>query len=313
MSEKKQSRLEPQSRDWYADLPLRDAPLDPNDRNDQPKLYIDALRVDDEVLELSREVTFGRGLMLPMGIFGICGVIFFVQLFAPSAVEIFAEYLLGGVAFLIAFGILSVMSIFYIKKSICTPRNTPVRFIRKTRKVQMLEYKTTYNPFAKWKVEFKEWSWDSVYAELTKSAGFNGKFYFEQYGLWLVECEPGSTRVKDQIVLVPDSKLPIHEHISWAYIRQFMERGRQEGSVEKFYPGSAAFINCVLYFYPYLDPTEIGRRRRAEMNFISWVLFLVVGILMFWLLIPMGVFDYIALKLAPKAKWPEEAERALAG
>ena len=312
MNEKKRSRLEPQIENWYEDLPPHDAPLDPHDRNDQPKLYIDALRIDDEVLELSREAVFGRGLMLAMGIFGVCAFIFILQLIAPSAVDVVRE-----LPFLVIFGMVMYVGLFVyfiwiIKKSIRTPCNTPIRFIRKTRKIQTLEYKTTYNPFAKWKVEFKELDWNNVYAELTKSAGFNGKFYFEQYVLWLTECEPGSTRVKNRIVLVPDSKLPIHEHISWAYIRQFMERGRQEGAVEKFYPGSAAFINCVLYFYPYLDPTEIGRRRRAEMDLVAWILFLVVGILMFWLLIPMGVFDYIALKLAPKAKWPEEAERTLA-
>jgi hypothetical protein len=63
----KRSRLEPQIESWYEDLPLRDAPLDPND---QPNLHISTLRIDGQILELSRDLSNFREFALGVGILG---------------------------------------------------------------------------------------------------------------------------------------------------------------------------------------------------------------------------------------------------
>jgi hypothetical protein len=176
----------------------------------------------------------------------------------------------------------------------------------------VLEYKKKLNPFTKWKMEFKEFDWDNMYAELTQASAYNTVTYQVRSVLWLTACEPGTTRVKDRIAILPATNDLRAWRSSWAYIRQYMEKGLT-GLRESCDPNSKTFINCVLWFYPYLDPTEVGRRRREVLgsNFFIWLIYTIIFLLTFWLLIPIGILEYIALKVAPKAQWPKEAEQAL--
>jgi 4'-phosphopantetheinyl transferase EntD len=81
-------------------------------------------------------------------------------------------------------------------------------------------------------------------------------------------------------------------------------RNGPHGLCKAFYPASVRLIDFVLAHYPFLDPTETGRRR-AMMDASNHVI-AVLSLLLCVLLIPAGICQYIAMKLAPDAQWPEE-------
>jgi len=57
----KKSKLQPQNRDWYEDLPSPTTALKAGDSNDQPDPGLDVRYVDANVLELSRAESIERG------------------------------------------------------------------------------------------------------------------------------------------------------------------------------------------------------------------------------------------------------------
>lgn len=156
----------------------------------------------------------------------------------------------------------------------------------------------------------KEFDWSCVEAELGKIAGYNGKTYSVRYGLILAQCEAGTTKVEERIILKSDVFHPQTVHQMWAYIRCYMNEGPERLQEVKPFPRDVNFRRCLFGFFPFLDPTEDGRRIRAGMGrsemIFSVAIASVLALALFWLFVPIGICEYIAQRLAPKPKWPTE-------
>ena len=162
------------------------------------------------------------------------------------------------------------------------------------------------NPFAKWKTVIKELDWSRVEAEIGKIAGYNGKTYSVRYGLILAQCEANTTKVQDRIIVKSQVATPLVLHQMWAYIRCFMSEGPKNLRDIRPFPRDISFRRCLLEFYPLFDRTEEGARLRANMHVVELVLLTAVGIPLFWLFLPAGIFEYVGQRLAPEPKWPAE-------
>lgn len=64
----------------------------------------------------------------------------------------------------------------------------------------------------------------------------------------------------------------------------------------------------VFFFMPFLDPTAEGAAYRQRMHLIEWLASLAFILPMFWLLLPLGLMRYIALRLAPRPRWPADVD-----
>jgi len=305
--EQKRSRLQPQSPYWYEDLPASEAPLKVGDENDEPALSLDLNYVDDNVFELSRATSIQRGFGLIFGVSALIGIVFCFPF-------IFGMYKNGRpeesplMSSLLVFALIGLLIalLHIVKRAVRTPQDLPVIFNRGNRKIFAMEYIVKKNPFAKWAVVVKEFDWSRVEAEIGKIAGYNGKTYSVRYGLILAQCEVGTTKVDDRIILKSQVATPLVLHQMWAYIRCFMNEGAEGLRAIKPFPHNASFRRCMLEFYPLFDRTEEGERIRASMHVIEITLLTVAGIPLFWLFLPAGLFEYIGQRLAPKPKWPAE-------
>ncbi|WP_199032826.1 DUF6708 domain-containing protein [Ralstonia sp. ASV6] len=301
------SKLQPQSPYWYEDLPSPTAALDAGKKGDQPDPGLDVRYIDAAVCELSRVTSIQRGFGL---MFGIGISIGFVAML-PFLAEIYADGKPQESPFMASFLmvvllVLVVLLIHMIKRAIRTPLDLPVLFDRNSQKIFALEYLAKPNPFVKWKTVIKEFDWSCVQAEVGKISGYNGKTYSVRYGLILAQCEQGTTKVEDRIILKQDVGGPLVLHKMWAYIRCYMNEGPERLRAIKPFPRDVNFRRCVLEFYPLFDRTAEGKRIRASMHIIEQVLLTVFCVPLFWLFLPAGVFEYIGQRLAPKPKWPAE-------
>lgn len=301
------SRLQPQSPYWYEDLPGRTVPLKASDKNDQPDLALDLNYVDEDVFELSRATSIQRGFGLMFGV----GVSIALVAMLPFIGEMYQEGhpeespVIASILALMLLGLV-ILLLHLIKRGVRTPRDLPVLFDRKNRKILAFEYLPKANPFAKWKTVIKEFDWSRVEAEIGKIAGYNGKTYSVRYGLILAQCEANTTKVQDRVIVKSQVATPLVLHQMWAYIRCFMSEGPKNLHAVRPFPRNISFRRCLLEFYPLFDRTEEGARLRANMHVIEVVLLTVVGIPLFWLFLPAGVFEYIGQRLAPEPEWPAE-------
>ncbi len=217
----------------------------------------------------------------------------------------FSEVPLG--TSLLALGLFAFLTLiaYVIKKEVRTPRDLPVRFHRDTGRVVALEYVTKFNPFAKWKVVQKELDWNYIEAELARISGYNGKTYSVRYSLLIAQCLPGTNMVAERIVLKADEIFPVALHGMWSFIQCYMASG-EAGLIGTPRPVDINLTRCLLRYYPVLDFTSEGKERRKHMNVVAWIFNIVVFIPLFWLFIPIGFCEFIALKLAPEPKWPGE-------
>lgn len=297
------SKLQPQSPYWYEDLCSPMAALKAGDKHDRPDPGLDVHYVDANILELSRVTSIQRGFGLMFGVGISIGFIvilpFLVEIYtngSPQEAPIMASFLM------VMLLVLVVLLIHTIKRAIRTPLDLPVLFDRKSQKIFALEYLTKPNPFAKWKTVIKEFDWSHVQAEI-------GKFYRYKsvwYGLILAQCEQGTAKVEDRIILKQEVATPLVLHQMWAYIRCYMNEGPECLQAIKPFPRDVNFRRCVLEFYPVFDRTEEGKRIRASMHIVEQILLTVFCVPLFWLFLPAGVFEYIGQWLAPKPKWPAE-------
>lgn len=301
------SKLQPQSPYWYEDLPGRTVPLKANDKNDQPDLALDLNYVDEDVFELSRATSIQRGFGL---MFGVGVSIGFVAML-PFIGEIYREGhpeqspVIASVLALMLLALV-ILLLHLIKRGVRTPRDLPILFDRKNRKIFAFEYLPKANPFAKWKTAVKELDWSRVEAEVGKIAGYNGKTYSVRYGLILAQCEANTTKVQDRVIVKSQVATPLVLHQMWAYIRCFMSEGPKNLRAVRPFPREVSLRRCLLEFYPLFDRTEEGARLRANMHVVELVLLTAVGLPLFWLFLPAGVFEYIGQRLAPAPRWPAE-------
>ncbi|MEV8473061.1 hypothetical protein [Ralstonia sp. UNC404CL21Col] len=130
------SKLQPQSPYWYEDLPGPTVPLRSSDKNDQPNLALDLNYVNEDVFELSRASSIQRGFGL---MFGVGVSIAFVAML-PFIGQMYQEGhpeespVIASVLALMLLE-LAVLLLHLIKRGVRTPRDLPVLFDRKNRKV----------------------------------------------------------------------------------------------------------------------------------------------------------------------------------
>jgi hypothetical protein len=303
---KGESRLKPQHRFWDEDLPAREGPA-----GDNLVFYEELTGLNEHRLVVSRTSDILRGGGLFFGLVFLALVVVAAGFLGFAAVDLFQQGRQGYVfsAFMLllvlAAGCAGVLMFFRIDLSV--PRDTPVRFNRKTGKLQAYEYQRTHNPFAKWPTVIKEFDWSTVEAEIHKQAGFNGKAYVVRYALVLCICKPGTTEVVDRVTLKGNRIVTQDLHALWNYLRRYMAEGPEKLPPVKLLPAGISFRRSFFEYMPWFDPTADGRELRAKMP--GWLLVFnsVVTVLVFWLVIPMGICHYIALKLAPEPRWPDEA------
>lgn len=295
------SRLEPQSPYWYEDLPRRDAIWHTSSEK-LSTIVQDFLSLDEHCLEFSRAASMQRGAGLLFGMGMLVGMISIADTIAQVLIKGFSKIPLGAALFAVGLLVFLVAILYVIKKEVRTPRDLPVRFCRDTGRVSSMEYVTNLNPFARWKVVQTELRWENLAAEIAKISGYNGKTYSVRYSLVLAECEPGTDRVMRRIVLKSDELFPNALHELWARIRDYMENGpgRSEPNPSM---ADVSLARCLLRYYPMLDFTGEGVRRRARMHVSTRLYSLILFIPLFWVFIPIGFCEYIALRLAPVLKW----------
>ncbi|RPE75864.1 DUF6708 domain-containing protein [Vulcaniibacterium tengchongense] len=301
---KGESKRVPEHPHWYEDLPERDAPLDR-----APKMvHGDVNAMDAICLEISRASTLMRGLGIAFGLVSVAGLIFFVvmiclvlfplepDLIVPLAISPLLAAMGVWIAFLL------------LKTDLSIPRDRPVRLNRTQRKVYVYEHAYGMNPFKKWPTTVKVFDWDTLQAELHRQAGFNGKAYIQRFSLWLVSCKPGTNEVVDRFELKGNHPTRAELYDAWAYCRTYMEHGPEGLPVYPPRRQEVTFRRSFFEYLRFLDPTEEGREERAQMTASEWILNSIVALLAFWLLFPMGIGHYIAMRFAPEVKWPPEID-----
>lgn len=296
------SQLEPQSPYWHEDLPGRTTDSDGLSRKALPDIGDDLLRLDDKCLELSRASSMQRGPGLLFGCVMLIGMLSIADSIVMLLRKGFAEVPAGTA--LLACGLLVFLTaiIYVIKKDVRTPRDLPIRFYRDTGTIVSLEYATKLNPFARWKVVQKKLDWNNVEAEVAKIAGYNGKTFSVRYSLLIAQCAPGTKKVTERIVLKADEIFPIALHNMWDFIRLYMTKGVM-GLRATPRANDIMLKRCLLRYYPVLDFTPEGRERRKHMNIVAWIFNIVVFIPLFWLFLPIGLLEFVALKFAPEPQW----------
>ena len=123
-----------------------------------------------------------------------------------------------------------------------------------------------------------------------------------RYALELVICKPGTTEVVERIKLKGNDVTVIDLYSMWSYIRRYMAEGTVNLPQESIRKQSISFRRSFFIYMPYLDPTEEGTAYRSKLG--AWdFLIIFLTIWFFWIWIPMGVCQYIAMRLAPEPKW----------
>lgn len=300
---RRSSKLQPQHPHWYEDLPDKSNPVRPDAALFNDLNYMDAGRLD-----ISRQSSIFRGVgsfffALAMGL-----LIFLVKvindLLTPFDSErlpicIFVIVMLSGIL-VSAFGLL--------KLDTRMPRDRPIRFNRATGKVYVQEFNWSWNPFTKWYSEVKVFDWDNLHAELTRQAGYSGKVYMERYALSLASCKPDTLEVVDRFDLKSSMPTTNELYRTWAFVRRYMEHGPDGLPTYKPRPQGVSFRRSFFEYMPFLDPTQEGRDVRERMSDSDWMFNIPFVLLLFWLLIPFGIFHYIAMRLAPEPVWPPDID-----
>lgn len=298
------SRHVPQHPHWDEDLPGRNAPA-----HRLPKMVNGDLNtLNDVYMEVSRASTLMRGVGI---LFGTAGGFGFILILGFLAYMLFPIEEGSALLVLIWLGMLFFgISATYLmlKTDIAIPRDRPVRFNRCRRKVFVYEHAYGMNPFVDWPVAAKIFDWETLSAEIHRQAGFSGKTYVQRFSLWIVSCEPGTNEVVDRFELKGNSPTTEELHDAWAYCRQYMEHGSAELPVYPLRRQGISFRRSFFEYLRFLDPTDEGREVRKRMTVGDWAFNVPFVALTFWILIPTGVGHYIAMRLAPDAKWPPEID-----
>ncbi|MCE7525100.1 DUF6708 domain-containing protein [Alloalcanivorax xenomutans] len=300
---KKTSRLEPQNRHWYEDLPL------PGERMEKaPNIEEECNELNEVFLEVSRASSLMRGVFLAF--FSFLAPLSLWMLWFLVKENVSDGFSEGG-TFLIAlspFFLLAAVLFWGVRMEFNVPLDRPVRFNRKKRKVYLYEYEWKWNPFVRWKTVFKVFDWDNVRAEVIRERGFNGTAYMESHALVLSHCEPGTNKVIDRTDLYRTLGSPGSEvKAMWAYCCHYMEQGLEGLPETKLRPQDVQFARCFFAHYPVLNPTKEGAEYRAS-GWLHWI-YDVMVFPAFPLMLLWGLGYYIVMRLAPDPVWPPEIDR----
>lgn len=293
---------------WYEDLVERDAPEDR-----KPKLVDgDMNAIDGICLEVSRASTLIRGAGVVFGTVGIAflifGLVFIATLVFDSAIKI-DELLVAAFGLAIAVTGLLWGVVLLLRLDLTVPRDRPVRFNRIRNKVFVYEHAFSINSFAKWPIQVKVFDWNTLQAELHRQAGFNGKAYVQRFSLWLVSVKPGTNEVEDRFELKGNHPTTAELYNLWAYCRHYMRQGLSDLPKNRPRRQEISFRRSLFEYLRFLDPSQEGKDERAQMTISEWAFSLILFLLAFWLLFPMGIGHYVAMRFAPEAKWPVEIDK----
>lgn len=300
-----ESRFAPQNPFWYEDLTAGHASLTEGENIDSPSLTEDLNYVDQQILEVSRASSMLRGgplfFSLVMLILAMFAVPLLVELFIYGFFKRIFLSIFVWSAILAGIG----MVIFLIRRDCFTPRDTPIRFDRQSGKVSAYEFLVTRNPLGRWRSVIKTFDWHNIQAEVTKEAGYTGKAYVIRYALVLVICKPGTNEVIDRITLKGNDMTVKGLYSMWSYIRRYMAEGTVNLPNETPRGVGISFRRSFFTYMPYFDPSDEGAAIRSKMGVFD-VLIAFVMMWFFWIWLPMGICHYIAMRIAPKPKWPNE-------
>ena len=208
--------LNPPCTFWKEDLPLPDDPC-----TTEPSLgYKSPNHQDSIYLEVSRAISWARELVILFTL----PAIFIIATIPFDMIKSFA-YLDSEQVFI---GTLSLIletwaCVFLIRRCICPPRDEPIRFNRKRKKIYAYNFKDCWwKPFGTWKVEPVCYDWSQVRAErwLYRGVPGNGAPSFK-CGVVLSIVAPGTNNVIDRF---PLSTMGADQH-AWAYICTYMQHG----------------------------------------------------------------------------------------
>ena len=295
MTDTKHSRYLPQHTNWYKDLPARD-----ESDSEDPNIFDNLNHVDDTFLEISRSSSKLRGVMLFFGI-PLFPIAILLMIFASDVSSLVRD--LGWLSVLFPISICGLLAtgIHGIRLDTTTPRDEPVRFNRKRSKVYLYEYKHNWNPFGRWGAVIKEFDWNTLQAEVTREAGFNGKIYLVYYALNLVSLKPGTNEVVERFKLVSNPSFDTLYPSLWAYLKQYMRGEAIAQSEAPIRDQSISLRNSIVEWLPYLDFSAHGREWVKE----PWLILLtLITLPAAPIMILIALCHYIALRVAPAAAWP---------
>ena len=301
----KGSRLRLKHQFWFEDLPRQDEL-----RSVDPDISDDFNVASNEYLEVSRHSTYVRGpLFLVSAI--VTPIMLWLGWFilSENVSEGFSEGFLVVAVFLVVWLLLLAQLVFGFRFDIANPKDRPVRFNRKQRKIYAYEYKWTWNPLGRWPTTVKVFDWDNVQAEITLQRGFSGKVYVERYALSLAHCRPGIDEVIDRFDLRGNAVLTHGLRAMWSYCCQYMAHGPDDLPKSTPRPQDIRFLRCLFYFMPWFEPTREGSEYRRIMHWVTWLLALITLPVVPFLLL-FGLSNYVVMRLAPEPKWPVEIDAA---
>lgn len=290
----KQGRLLPPVAHWFEDQPDGDAPA-----RGVPSTCGNLRHIDANYLEISRTETLMRGVGIWAGCFSLAAYLYFLL----STPFDFWSLVLLAIAH-----ILVVFALFFFRLDTRVPSDTPVRFNRALGKIYAYEFKWKPNPLVRWPQSIKVFDWAHVHAEITRQAGNSGTTYAVRYALFLSHCKPGTLEVLDRIQLGGNTLDEADMRRLWDYCRLYMLQGPDALPAQTPRLDDVSFRRCFFFFMPFLDPTAEGRTYRQQMHLIEWMASIFLMMPVCWLLLPLGLMRYVALKLAPRATWPAELD-----
>ena len=300
------SRLRPPHPSHHADLPERDAP--PEGATAPP---VDLNAIDAAYLELSRESARPRGMLFAVGLVGCLGaVVVGSQLFVGAA-KVFVEVPVLAGLLCVALAGLFVLSAALIRLELRTPRDEPVRFNRKTRKVYVNGVVDRRHPFSAVRLDITIFDWETLQAEVLRFLTTNGRFPVMRYTLDLVVCRPGTFDVVDRFWLV---RQVMHVEsldfgARWAFIRAFM----QDTNIDSLTAGLKlrhtvpTLRDSLSHHLPFLDLSRAGIQRSTTG---AGSLLTVLQVAATPILLVAALSHYVVMRLAPAAVWPREIDVA---
>jgi hypothetical protein len=302
MNTRKGSRFHPQHSLWYEDLAARSSPIDEDQDFDGTCFNEDVTVVDENYMEISRESSFmrGSGIAMALIIFLLYGWIIATDLRDPRFAVLKPNFLGFFMACVTIGGAIAVLKLLYLDLRL--PRDTPIRFNRKTQKIYVYEFVKPKYWFQLWRTEIKVHDWNCIEAELIKIAGYTGKAYVVRHELLLVVCRPGTNEVVDRISLKGLEPLDAILAEMWAGMRRFMEGGPDAVPGIETKVREIGFLYSLFAYMPYLSPSEAGIRFRNSMRWHDWGL-ACITIWFFWLWFPLGICHHFAISCAPEPQW----------
>ncbi|MCM5679717.1 hypothetical protein M8A51_09235 [Schlegelella sp. S2-27] len=303
--------MTPQHPHWHSDLPVAAKGCN------ESRAYIhEQINNANEVyLDFGRERLAVRGLVLLLGVFLLVITVagcWFILGMEPS------DGVFNVFALLFSF-VWAAVALYFIKLDIFSPREVPVRFNRLQQKIYFNCYIPRWNPFARWRSIVKVWEWADTRAEVMRVAGFNGKIYTVRYSMLLTRCEPGTHRVLEREFLMGPSMTTVEYDHAWTYLCKYMAGGLRAVPEVPLKDGSVHYIRSLFEYMPWMMLNEWGRSARREMFgrgvavALASLFLVIVTVPLVPLFLPLGMTNYIALKLAPQARWPEDADAASRG